>query len=143
MGHVLELTGLVHQDHMNGEWQTPDSLEVGATMSARILYILPNLTTPYLTMQGDVVPLAPTRDRADRSRLGSKEKVRVIRTERRGVIVRLEEGSGKGIIPVGHLHESVVQEKDISMKYKLGSVIECRVIQYNAFDRFYICSLKE
>ncbi|CAL8078422.1 unnamed protein product [Orchesella dallaii] len=141
----MDFNGLIYQDHMSESWTSPETLEIGSTVPARVLYILPNLTSPYLTLQTDLLPLAQTGDRTDFKKLGAKLEVTVVGIEKRGVIVRFEDDD-KGLIPINHIgHETLlrVKFKDISKKYPKNSTHPCRVLQYIPVERMYLCSFKK
>ncbi|CAL8078475.1 unnamed protein product [Orchesella dallaii] len=143
--HFMDFNGLIYQDHMSERWTTPETLEIGSTVPARVFYILPNLTSPYLTLQTDLLPLAQTADRTDFKKLGAKLEVTVVRIEKRGVIVRFEDDD-KGIIPINQIGNQdllKVKLKDISEKYKKNSTHPCRVLQYMHVERMYLCSFKK
>ncbi|CAL8133153.1 unnamed protein product [Orchesella dallaii] len=143
MVHCMDLNGLIYQDHMSERWTSPETLEIGSTVPARVLYTLPNLTSPYLTLQTDLLPLAQTGDRTDSKKLGAKLEVRVVRIEKRGIIVRFEDDD-KGIIPINHIgNEALLTSDDISKKYKKHSTHPCRVLQYSPVERMYLCSFKK
>ncbi|ODM92352.1 Protein RRP5 [Orchesella cincta] len=143
MVHCMDLNGLVYQDHLSDRWASPETLEVGSTVPARILYTLPNLTSPYLTLQADLLPLAQSGDRTDLNKLGAKLEVRIVRTEKRGLIVRFADEE-KGIIPINHIgNEALLTSDDISKKFKKNSVHPCRVLQYSPIERMYLCTFRK
>lgn len=130
---------------MENEWTSPESLELGTSINARVLYVLPNLTTPYLTLQSNLVPLMDFRNTNYRMKyLGTKQMVRVFKVQKRGITVRFEDDGSKGIIPVNHIgDDSLLTVEDISKKFKEGSVHECRVIQHSPLERMYLCSFRK
>ncbi|ODM92797.1 Protein RRP5 [Orchesella cincta] len=142
MVHCMDLNGLVYQDHLVIAG-IPGDLGGGSTVPARILYTLPNLTSPYLTLQADLLPLAQSGDRTDLNKLGAKLEVRIVRTEKRGVIVRFADEE-KGIIPINHIgNEALLTSDDISKKFKKNSVHPCRVLQYSPIERMYLCTFRK
>ncbi|CAL8079680.1 unnamed protein product [Orchesella dallaii] len=139
----MQLNALIYQDHMSERWTSPETLEIGSKVPARVLYILPKLTSPCLTLQTELVPLAQTGDRTDTKKLGAKLEVRVVRIEKRGVIVRFEDDD-KGIITINHIgNEVFLTTDDISKKYEKDSTHPCRVLQYSPVERMYLCSFKK
>jgi hypothetical protein len=49
--HVLGMIGLVYEDHLANVTDIPSNYTVGTNVKATVLYVHPNGTSPYLTLQ--------------------------------------------------------------------------------------------
>lgn len=138
----LDTVGQIHLDHMNEPWTLPGTVQIGATVFPRVLYLLPNVFTPYLTLQSKVFAqnnkvtnLAVT--------LGEKATVKVQRIEKRGIIIKLPSGD-RGIVSSTRCSDDATfTDEDISQKFKVGSSHECRILEYSSMDNMYIASFQQ
>lgn len=144
--HVLNTIGLIHQDHMQNTWARPENgYPVGETISARLLYTLPNGTTPYLTLH----PLCPyVKHSGDEIKsvgaiVGSVQEVKVVRLEKRGIIFKVGKDE-KGIVPIQRASDDLsFTEEDVLKHFPANTVHPCRIFQYSMIDRLYIGSFQK
>lgn len=138
------LISLCHSDHLTDEWTTPSTFTPAQDVKCRVLFVNPQLNTPYVTLQNDVTPLRSILKTPDSTLLGAMQQATVVAISNRGIIVRLKVNQKKGLIPLASLGDGLFTSKqDIEKKFRLRSEVECRVVKYSPFEQMYICSRKK
>lgn len=136
------LTGLVHCDYIKHEWADTSTVQVPSEHRATVLYVLPNITTPYFTMQTDLCPFRSVINE-DVSKRGALVSARVQKVTSRGLLIHLTESNQRGLVTINHLGENFASKEDMAKKFKPKSGIECRVVSFSPFERMFICSLRK
>jgi len=140
----LDSVGYIHVDHLDDPWGVPGSFQIGGTVFPRVLYVTPNNYIPYLTLQSKhAFSKNVVKNFASGVRLGEKEKVLVVRIEKRGLIIKFESGERGFVSSTRCSDDSSLSDHDISIKFKVGSTHTCRVLEYSGMDNMYICSMQE
>jgi len=141
----LDTVGHIHLDHMSDPWTLPGTIEISATVFPKVLYLLPNVNTPYLSLQAKLISQSHKKSTGLplALKLGEKATVKVQRIEKRGIIVKFDSGD-RGIVTMARCSDdATTKSEDIDKKFPIGSKHECRVLEYGAVDNMYIASFQE
>ncbi|CAG7838577.1 unnamed protein product [Allacma fusca] len=140
--HVMDLEGFVHKDHLPTPWTSPTTYEISSSLTARILYVLPNGSNPYLSLQPNLYP-HNIQKKDDRITLGTNQEVKVVRIDKTGVIIRFEKGQ-KGLVSLRRCSDDAsCTIEELKKQFSVGSSHTCKVLEFNNMDTVYIASFKQ
>lgn len=139
------LQGLIHADHLHDHSKTPSSFKPTDDVSARVLFINPTLTTPYLTLNTQLVPTHNVFSKEDRKLAKTIKKVRLVRIEARGVIVQILEDDSKGFLSTSRLDKdpAFVNVPMMEELFKGKPTFRCFIMNYSPIENMYLCSLNK
>ena len=142
-----ELNGFIHRDHLD---RANDNIHDEQNFKACVLYIIPTLNRIHLTAKKRFEicskPMNPFND----YKIGDLVKdAEVIETSRRGLVIKLPETSEKsdltvyGFVPVRHMTGAKEVEKNLHLKFPIGTRKTCRIFQYDYADDVFLCSFQK
>ena len=142
-----ELSGFIHRDHLDRE---DESIDEGKKLRSSVLYILPTLNRIHLTAKKNFEICSKPFDPFNDYKIGDLVKeAEVIETSRRGLVLKLPEKSEKtelvqyGFVPARHMTGAKEVEKNIHLKFPVGTRKTCRIFQYDYSDEVFLCSLQK
>ena len=139
-----ELYGFIHRDHLNRE---DEILDEGQNMKASILYIIPTLNRIHLTAKKTFEICSKPFSPFNNYKIGDLVKeAEVIETSRRGLVLKLPEKADDityGFVPARHMTGAKEVEKNLHLKFPVGTRKACRIFQYDYADDIFLCSLQK
>ena len=136
------LKGYVNMNHL---LEDLESIEEGAPMTLRVLYVVPTLNAVYLSAKKHLTFGSNLENPFVAISVGaSLKKVEVVRSGPQGLLLKLNDTEVGFVAPRQVSDAEGFKAKDIRAKYPVGSsVSSCRVIQFDYCEQAFVCSMKK
>ncbi|XP_063228605.1 protein RRP5 homolog isoform X2 [Bacillus rossius redtenbacheri] len=143
------VTGHVHRDHLLDPAAGLDGYDEGQEYPATLLYVVPTVGMPYLSLLPGACPSRPAELPLELLPVGTTvDGCAVISADGRGIVLRLGDKarglrgyvSRQRALGADDTDPARTWARELGSKFAVGTLHRCRVLDYDYMDQVYICS---